>query len=274
VTDGWRTEVWRGVQVRVPPEWGWGGAPMPDFVPVGDEPSTDLIACGAAAFRTPDGKPLLNGDDDLPYVGRPVMQTDMCMTFDPDQPLEPQADFVWFGVPLDRGTVRAGDRVLETVEVGGTTVTVATKDAGLRAAILATVVAEEGDCPARVDSVVEAPAEGMAVCAYDEGALVYGTRVGQAAAADFEDAWEQAPTDAAIDCFSSPSRERVLLATARQDYEVHFGPGCPVIVSGGVRKILNEADTRQWAVDGVPAYVVGPYGGKGATGGFFRGILG
>jgi hypothetical protein len=37
---------------------------------------------------------------------------------------------------------------------------------------------------------------------------------------------------------------------------------------------LTDETVAPWAVDGIPAYVVGPYGGKGLSGGFFRGMLG
>ena len=274
VEGGWRTEVWRGVEVKVPRDWGWGGAPMPDFVPVGEPASTELIDCGASAYRTAGGRALLNGDPTLPYVGRPVMQTDACQMFDPSAPLEPRADFVWFGVPMETGALRVGDHVLETVTVAGTTVTVATTDRDLRAAILSTVAVQRGDCPAQVGGQVGAPPQGMAVCAYDRGDLVYATEVGAAAVEEFEAAWRAGMTDAVVDCFMGPSDERVLLATRDQVYDVRFGPGCPVIVGRGVRKLLVEENTEQWAVDGIPAYVVGPWGGKGATGGFFRGMLG
>ena len=47
VPAGWRLEQWHGVQVSVPPDWGWGGAPLLQNF---DGRGGGLVNCGAAAF--------------------------------------------------------------------------------------------------------------------------------------------------------------------------------------------------------------------------------
>jgi len=285
VADGWRTEVWQDAHVRVPATWAWGGAPMRDFVEPGDEQRTQLLDCGASAQRSAEGKSFLNGDPSLPYVGRPIMQSDMCLVYDPASPPEPTSDSVWLGSPLEPGRERIGSYVRETVEVGGTTVTVTTREPGLRDRILATVGIQEGPCPASMTKpdqqvTVEASGDAMAVCAYGRQTrggpadLVYATEIDARAAEDFVEAWQASMGAATADCFMPHSDEWIVLATATREFLVRFGPGCPYILSRGIEKLLTEDNTRQWAVDGVPVYVVGPYGGKGSTGGFFRGVLG
>jgi hypothetical protein len=287
----WRTEYWHDTKVDVPADWGWGGAPMSDFVEVGSPPSDKVIDCGATAFMGPDGKRLLNGDGTIPYVGRPIMQTDACNgSFGPGEWPQPTAPYVWLGAPVSPGTVELADGyVMETVEVNGSTVSVATKDPALRRQILATAGGGE-TCLSEYDgapSIQVVPREGvrdatgMTVCAYSEengkAELTYATHVGAAATNDFKAALQTAPTET---CQPRDVREWVLLTVEgtqglRQEHLVQLGECSGIeVIPGGDLTSLTEATVAPWAVDGIPAYVIGPYGGKGATAGFFRGILG
>lgn len=280
-TAGWRTESWRGVQVRVPSEWGWGGTPTDDWVGDPGTVSDLLLDCGASAYRTPDGRREVNGSGHTPYVGRPIMMTDACATYDPEDPPQPAADYVWLGAPLERGIVRIGGYTQETVDIAGTTVTVTTDDPALRAAILATARPTEGPCPATVAQAhpqVTGPADGMAVCAYEGGDargvgdLVYSTWVSSAAVEEFDRAWHEGISTAAVDCFLPHTDEWVVLATQSKNYVVRFD-SCPRIVAGNADRLLTRATAAPWAVDGIPVYVVGPSGASDLQR-FFRGMLG
>ncbi len=111
--DGWRTEQWHDLAVDVPAHWGYGAAPM--------RLVDDTNICG----DLPDG----------PYVGRPVHGPDMCWAG--DRLPGASAPYVWLGADVEPGTVALGNgTVQETVEVAGTTLTVAADDP-LRRRILA-----------------------------------------------------------------------------------------------------------------------------------------
>jgi len=61
----------------------------------------------------------------------------------------------------------------------------------------------------------------------------------------------------------------------RQEHLVQMGECSGIQLLPGDDLIeLTEETVAPWAVDGIPAYVTGPYGGKGLTGGFFKGMLG
>ena len=116
---GFRLEVWHDIGVYVPATWGWGGAPG---------------ACGAATVGA-DGHRLSGAELLAGYVGRPVAQTSRCRTTDRGRPMTP---YVWLGADVRVGTKDLGDGwVQETREIGGTTVTVGSRDADQRRSILA-----------------------------------------------------------------------------------------------------------------------------------------
>ena len=297
VTD-WRTEYWHDTKVDVPADWGWGGAPLPDSVSREDGGEGRLLDCGAAAFVGANGARFLNSDPSVPYVGRPMYMTDVCSVRGssdgrPDAP--PSAPYVWLGVRIEPGTVDVGDGYTqETIEVNGSTVTVATKDAALRRQILdsatggETCMSEYDDAPT-IEAVSRegiADPVGITVCAYQrEGEdgpanLVYATQVGAEAARAFEAAIRRNPAAANPYCIGDPTSEWVLLTVegsdgTRADNLVHLDrcPGIELTPGEGPIE-LNEETVSPWAVDGIPAYVIGPYGGKGLTGGFFKGMLG
>lgn len=287
----WRTEYWRDTKVDVPADWGWGGAPQPDFVEDGQGPNGMVIDCGASAYIGPDGTRFLNGDRSVPYVGRPLMQTDACMgQVGPGSWQPPTAPYVWLGAPVEPGTVEfSNGYVMETVEVNGSTVSVATKDPELRREILATAGGGE-TCMSEYDgapTIQAVPREGvpeatgMTVCAYrlidGRAELTYVTHVGAAATRSFKDA--VGSTNPA-DCQPGNANEWVLLTVEgteglRQEHLVQLGECSGIeLVPGGDLIALTDKTVSPWAVDAIPAYVVGPYGGNGATGQFFRGMLG
>ncbi len=113
----WRTEYWHDMQVDVPADWGYGGAPM-------DFGGGDTVACYATAMVTADGQRLKRDDPTMPYVGRPIALTDVCQKYPfigPDAG-PPDAPYVWLGAAVEPGTEDLGDGwVQETVEVNGST---------------------------------------------------------------------------------------------------------------------------------------------------------
>lgn len=130
VPDGtaWRTEYWAGLAVDVPADWGFGITP--------DRGGS--VCGGQAAMYDASGDRLpweetMADPGDLPFVGRPIMQSDLCIggLGPPDVP------YVWLGSEIERGIVELdGGAVQETVVVEGTGVTVSTTDAALRRRIL------------------------------------------------------------------------------------------------------------------------------------------
>jgi hypothetical protein len=219
------------------------------------------------------------------------MMTDACMgQVGPGSWQPPTAPYVWLGAPVEPGTVEfPNGYVMETVEVNGSTVSVATKDPALRHEILATAGGGE-TCMSEYDGAptIEAvPREGvpevtgMTVCAYREvdghAELTYVTHVGAEAARAFSQAAGRTPV---VECAQERAHEWVLLTVEgtgdlRQEHLVQLGECSGIQMLPGEELIeLDEETVAPWAVDGIPAYVVGPYGGKGLTGGFFRGMLG
>jgi hypothetical protein len=192
-TTGWRTEYWGPVAVDVPPDWGYGGAPLP---------SDPLTVCG------PGGGP--------GYVGRPIVQTDACVYL--ESGWQPDAPYVWLGADVEPGTSEWDNGyVQETVEVAGTTVTVGSDDPALRAAVVASV-REEQICRPRLEALPdgrrESTIEGIgsfregAVCTYrrpeggeGEYLLAYAAPLGEEA---MEQTWtaldDAPPSDRDVDC--------------------------------------------------------------------------
>lgn len=282
-TGEWRTEYWHDVQVDVPPDWGWGGAP---FEPTWEDRANGLLACAAGPFLAPG-----SSDPDwqtTPYVGRPLFLTDVCMSYRDDQWPEPTAPYVWLGSPIEPG-IREFDNgyVQETRGVNGSTVTVATAEPVLRARILDSVRAAEtgqmscepelGAPPEEfvsVEGVVEPTA--MTVCVYgrdrdgDPVRLRYGQPLEPEAAERLLGAdWgrEKVPGPEHQSCLN-PEHEWVVLKIRGHDavslpeddyvarFVVHFGD-CAALHANGDWP-LTEALVSPWAVGGVPAVVSGP----------------
>ncbi len=194
----WRTEYWHDLQVDVPADWGWGGAPAPGYG--GDGP----LACGAVDMVGPNGEQLRQEDRTMPYVGRPIAQTDMCAVGIEDE--TPQAPYVWLGAAVEPGTVELGDGyVRETREVNGSTVTVAAQSVELRRRILDSATGGETcfseleqkpvptQSPGAEGSAALQP-ESLTVCAYREDEqtgsldLAYATVLDRAHARELVDA--------------------------------------------------------------------------------------
>jgi hypothetical protein len=291
VPADWRYESYQGVQVRVPPTWGWGGEPTGS----GDQ----LIQCGDPVAVVPetDGAATQDG---MPYVGRPVMMSDACQGGLAGSALWPQASAVWLGSPLPAGTDTAADgRVATTVAVGGQHVTVFSTDAGLRAQILSTAEAATVDGNGCPSDPIRVPAPGpvddrapasMSVCVYDEGRLLWSSRHDAQQAADYVDAFERASAtyDPSSLCSSEPAGQWVAIGV---DYGVagtrwdiaNFE--CPALVGtytygsrgkqSPTQAPLTPLTVSPWAGGGVKAYVAGPVDPHSADlSPYFRGMLG
>jgi len=292
VPDDWRTESYAGLQVKVPETWGWGGAP---FDPQG-EPGQGLLDCGAAAFVVPGSREYENVPPGTPYVGRPIPLTDACAMFDPERPAEPSAPYVWLGAPIPLGTVTFDDGyVMETVRVGDSTVSVATRDEALRREILGTARAVDVDdngCQTRLagpPTVGSVLVEGMgkvsetAVCVYERTndgpiMLVYSHVIdsgpgpvdeGATVRCDPEDEY---PGGQEWVVLTKRGDDPQGAAPVTQDIVVH--PYCGGIDTGGSSYFAMTPDfVEPWADGGVKAYVVGR-GGPESLRKFFRGMLG
>jgi hypothetical protein len=261
----WRTEYWRDLKVEVPADWGYGGAPHVS--------GGTLLACWPSAMVDPDGN-RLEDDPTRGYVGRPIGLTDLCATYPDNRPEEPQAPYVWLGAEIDTGTVELGNGfVQETVEVNGSTLTVATDNAALRKRILDSAGGGEQcfselERPPTSDLAADlgGPARGMAVCAYgrDESGVIgltYAGVVSDEAAAAFVAAFSRGvpiPVGRACDLGSDDSW--VVLATGNELYVVSpQGLGCPQVAGPDTPAVLprrlSRAMARPWAVGGIPAVV-------------------
>ncbi|MFL6003767.1 MAG: hypothetical protein ACJ72P_13240 [Nocardioides sp.] len=277
----WRTEYWHGISVDVPAEWAYGGAPMVN--------GGDTVACWAGAMVSAAGARVRDGEErSTPYVGRPIVLTDLCQTFpfigpDTDPPAVPS---VWLGAHLETGTDHLGDGwVRETVEASGTTVTVTSDDADLRRRILASV-GGLGLCtssmpgPTRVhDMLIEGYGrpKSLEVCVYrrtgsGELGLAYGTLLGPQAARAFGAAVARADSRR-MKCGDEPPSEWITLQMTGISY-----PNAPVGVGGtqdmvigcGVVEVgpgqtyeLDRGVLNALRVEGLPAVLfalIGPVG--------------
>ncbi|WP_377323402.1 hypothetical protein ACFJIY_01930 [Pimelobacter simplex] len=164
-TDGWRTETWAGLSVDVPGEWTYGGAPVRS----------------GGGERTVCPPPLTGPDDAATgQVGRPVMLSDVCAGYPwipHSRALTSTTPYVWLGAEIPVGIVRyEGGLVQQTVARHGTTLTVGSADAGLRARILGSARPAERCRPGGVT------AGETEVCGYGRGtddalALAFAERV-------------------------------------------------------------------------------------------------
>jgi hypothetical protein len=292
VPSDWRYESYDGVQVRVPPTWGWGGAPT-------SPTDGEVFGCGSnVAFVVPGSDTYESADAKTPFVGRPAMMTDACQG---GVGMQPAVDAVWLGSVLPVGTDTAGPVPAETIALGGQHVTAFGDDAALRAEILATAEAVSTDgngCPA--DPQREAspgPADGaqpasLSVCVYDGGHLLWSTTEDQQHAQDYVDAFSQASAtyDAASSCTTSPSGQWVAVGVHDSDANAPLrwdiaNFDCGTLVGtytygqqgkqSPMEAPLIPATVEPWAGGGIKAYVAGP----GASDAddlttYFRGILG
>jgi hypothetical protein len=290
VPSDWRYESFDGVQVRVPPTWGWGGAPMGT--------GSDIMSCGspvAAVLPNIDG---LQSLDHAAFVGRPVMMSDACQVGQ-GALVWPAVSAVWFDSALPVGTDTSSDRVATTIAVGRQHVTVFASDDTLRATILSTAEAVEVDgngCPTDpVASPAPGPEEetsprGLSVCVYDQGRLLWSTTKDAQTAVGYVTAFRRASAvyDAATSCPPELPDQWVAVGVDYADGSTRWDMAnfdCGALVGtytyGSQNKLspmeapLLPATVEPWAGDGIKAYVVGPGDLRSSDiGSYFRGILG
>lgn len=284
---GWRTESWHGVSVTVPGDWAVGGSPQ------ADGGSAGLIDCGVGAYvdrQTESG---------VPYVGRPIGMSDMCVVLDVDSLPAPTASYVWFDSPFGPGGAGWSNGFeAETVEVGGQKVTVATDDADLRARIVDSIEptgpTDRNRCPAVQPETVTAAGgvsgapDSLAVCVYDEagagGLLVWSGLATAAAAAEFADAVAESslpPYATACEPTRSFGRRVILYTFGNGEmagYVVDFECGLIRMPPTGDEPapvaLLRPETVAPWALDGVRAYVTGPVQYDADLAKYFKGLLG
>lgn len=287
VPANWRVESYDGVQLRVPPDWGWGGVPMDDF---GGGEALMMCGTGAFAYPGPSGETLFKEDVDMPYVGRAnYYMTDMCM----GEPLPHESDsgwppstkpHVWLGSPLEVGTeVLKNGITRETVEVGGVRVTVANDDANELGTILSTLeavevdangceavsgLAESGDPLADLDKV-----DSASVCAYrhkdGEGVFLgYSTFIEGEPAQQLLERIKSEPA-VVLRCAAGPRLDDVVLRfhgpDATRDVLVRLD-GCSGYYTGEGVRLLTRGNVEPWVVDGVGLYVSGGQIGNALSG--------
>ncbi|KQY56610.1 MULTISPECIES: hypothetical protein [unclassified Nocardioides] len=304
----WRVESYGGVQVRVPPSWGWGGAPMRNVDPGDDRP----LDCGAAAFVRPGSSDYEFIPKNTPYVGRPVMMTDACTVLTGRELSElgvPTSDSVWLdAVGVQPGTVDVGNGyVRETVKVGDDTVTVTSDDPELRTKILATAESVEVDAngcatDATWDDVPdgtlrEIEPESLSVCSYmtyrGETTLVWSARRDTDDAAQYAQVVEESSAnyDPIRPCTEQPDGEWLAIGVNGAGGKTAWTG----VVMGECAQILwhykAQGDPESlaaspvvprtvapWASSWTRGYLAGPvnwgeYAGKDGEG-MFRGLLG
>ena len=291
VPADWRYESYDGVQVRVPPTWGWGGTPTTS--------GGTITSCGDStkAVVVPDtvGAEPVRG---RPFVGRPVMMSDACQVSD-GEPAVPATDAVWFGSPLPLGTRTSGDQVAQTIAAGGQHVTVFAGNDTLRAEIVSTVEAVRVDGNGCPTAPVAAPAprpqgdpspQGLSVCVYDQDRLLWSASKDAQAAGDYVTAFEQATSgyDAAESCPLKRAEQWVAVgveyAAAPTRWDIADFTCRTLVGSYDVGETeparyeapLTPATVGPWAGGGIKAYVAGP--GVPSAGdplaSYFRGMLG
>lgn len=276
--DGeWRTEYWADVAVDVPADWGYGGAPH--------KTGGSTLACWPTAMVDATGQRVEDRRPSLGWVGRPIVVTDVCELYpwiEHSSQLEPAAPYVWLGAEVEPGIVEYDNGyVQETVEVGGTTVTVGTRDDALRERILSSARGGE-TCTANVAQIPRGDyattTEGRGellhaeVCAYrrdDEGDywLSYVRELAPEIAEATYGAAEAAPR-ATVDCDYDPFEFVVVQATYDDPFgseDLHrtavYTMGCGGSVDIGDRfpaHTMTPESVEPWATSGIPAVVVGP----------------
>lgn len=268
-----RTEYWRDVAVDVPAEWGFGAAPAGDL-------GSALTCFPGAAVTAGGGR---TNDQSLPYVGRPVALTDVCVPYPDNRPDAPATDYVWLGAAVEPGTVELDNGLVqETVDIGGTPVTVATTDPALRRRILQSVRGGE-TCLSDIDEAGplmhdQAPPDSevvaMNVCVYElsgrRSGLSYATTLGQGAVDAYLDAVAAGDTPRdqcpSIDYDLSQAVLIELVdasgSVVRQDAVNTFESCAGVAVDADRLWVLETtaltpAMAEPWVVEGVPAVVHG-----------------
>ena len=206
------------------------------------------------------------------------------------RPTGRKAPYVWLGAAIDPGTVDAGNGYTqETVEVAGTTLTVATRDPALRQRIISSVGTVDSGCAPGLDTapVVESMLmEGLRdpssarVCAYrqEEGGsaweLVYATSLDAEQATAYHSQVYDGGFESSPDFCGASVAERVLITVTGAD--PYGGPGSEVSqdtvvdpscdeVSGspGMVSPLSEKGMKAWSHNGAQVTLYGLIGPMG-----------
>ena len=282
IPSGWRYESYDGVQLRVPPSWGWGGAPIRGTFNDGR-----LGSCGTSQAVARPGSTSGYVPATTPFVGRPAVLSNLCMSWGSDGVM-PGVDAVWFDSPLPIGARQVGTRTAETRYAWDQHVTVFSADPALRREILASVERVDVDangCPTRA---VQEPSAGagdltpssLSVCVYSQdtgtAVLLWSARRDASVARDYTAAFAAARGPGT--CPGTPQGEWVALGV--QDDAA--GPArwdvldlrCPRLVGHGASAALTLADVRPWAGEGTTAYVGAPERADRRIAAYFRAPLG
>jgi hypothetical protein len=263
----WRREAWHGLQVEVPADWAWGGAPD---------------ACGVGPAVGADGARDLDRET-TPYVGRPVPNTDDCGGVAES----PKADSAWLGSNWGIGVEDLpGGYVRTTVAVRGTRLTVTTDDPRLSRHILESATSPEG-CEPSLDSAPTVDSmliEGLRdpssaqVCAYrrEQGAsswdLLYATTLGEKEAAAYHSQVYDGGVESSPEFCAEGYDERVLITITGDDpyggpeltQATVVDPACRQVQgSPGMVTPLSDAGMDAWTKNGLPATLyalIGPMG--------------
>ena len=147
------TRALAGVSLRVPGDWGLGASPVDPGAGDG------LMMCA----DPPKG----------PYVGRPVMLSDVCISEAGSDVVAPKVDAVWFASPLASGTRVIDGRTEETRDEYGVRVTVWSDDPQLRTTIFDS---SDGHEPGKMYTLPFVDANG---CGGDDVPGARATEVGQ-----------------------------------------------------------------------------------------------
>lgn len=271
--SSWRAESYNGIQLWVPPSWGWGMTP----VTTGE----GLQQCGYGAYAGSGSTGDLRyskADATPPYVGRPMPVGTSC----PAPPRE-QVAHVWFDSPLPAGT--AGTAT--TIAVQGLTpfrITVADADAAERSAILDSIERVDTDAngclAARTGDAVSSPRGPASVCLYyvrrgsasdrtyvQDGYLFYSTTVdGQSAqvVATIKGSRPGAGEESSPLCLVAQGLSAVTMTLQSTGRLVSYT--LPMSLCAGQRLTYNapgdihlvtKSSVRLWAVDAVPLYAGG-----------------
>jgi hypothetical protein len=282
VPKSWRFESYDGVQVQVPDAWGWGGAPIRSSVFPGPR---HLGSCGANQAE------VLSPADHAPYVstltgfvGRPAFAAESCTEWGSDGTM-PEGDALWFGSPMPVGVKAVGGLVAETRAVGAQHLTVFSDDPTLRREILGSadqVGVDAHGCPTKAVTrpsagprdVAPGSVSSLSVCVYSqdtgESVLQYSETVNGDAAQEYADHAASAGTPGGA-CPTLQGRWVALgLHVAGGTRWDVVNLGCERIqLAGGGAAQLTPDTVRDWAVDGVRAYVTTPAGDH-ALDSFFR----
>ncbi len=271
VPPDWRYESYAGVQIQVPPTWGWGGAPARDARFAGH-----LGGCGTSRARVGQGADSADGSAGTPFVGRPSTLVGPCLPWGSPGIL-PSSDAVWFASPLPVGLRHLGSVEAETRTVGAQAITVLSHDRALRERILATarqVTVDGNGCPtAPVTHSTVGPRRldpvSLSVCVYTQdpggSTLLYSERLPQLSALGYQRAVQQAPGPRPAPCAPVPSGQWVALGltdtrSARTRWDV-VDLRCARLLRAArrtgrtVQTTLTASVDAGWVTGGLTAYL-------------------